>query len=247
MNQKYVILLLIIFAIVTFSVVYTDTSATRQISFRSQDLNLKVNQNAKFENTDVSLSSRNAKINSEAVKIANEKAERVHSQKNKFNNTDAKYENSNVKLNQQYDNGSSQTPSDYSQHQNNPKQKQHYIYKNIDWNTWKSEFVNKILDDSIYIESLDNYKKNTWFYYSFFVTATGRIEDIKIISFALKQEDRKLVKKLIKSYEYDDITVFPANTKKRRVKVEAVMILGDYEKKSNPSDFNENEKVKLPY
>ena len=40
---------------------------------------------------------------------------------------------------------------------------QDMLVKNIDWSTWKSEFINKILDESMSITSLDDYGVGTWF------------------------------------------------------------------------------------
>ena len=50
---------------------------------------------------------------------------------------------------------------------------------------------------------------------------------------------KKELKTFIRSYEYQDITVFPANSKRKTAKVDAVVLLGESEKKSKPSDFND--------
>ena len=120
-----------------------------------------------------------------------------------------------------------------------------YLYKNIDWNTWKSEFVNRILDDSLAIKSLDNYQSGAWFYYSFDVSDTGEISNISIKSVYLSEDDKRRVRRLIQSYQYKDITVFPANSKRKSAKVSAVMMLSTETQHSKPSDFNDFEQVKL--
>lgn len=120
-------------------------------------------------------------------------------------------------------------------------------YQNIDWSTWKSNFVNRFLDDSLYIQSLDLYGIGTWFYYSFNVSDKGAISDIKVFSFYLSQEDKKKITDLIKSYEYQPITVFPANTKRDKAKVKAIVLLGETESKARPSDFNDLERIKIQY
>lgn len=120
-----------------------------------------------------------------------------------------------------------------------------YVYKNIDWNTWKSEFVNKILDDSLTIRELDQYNPGTWLFYSFDVYSDGRIDNISVKSIYLTSEDKQKVVDLIKGYEYQDITVFPANTKRTKANVRAVMILSETTQKSTPGDFNDNEQIKI--
>ena len=120
-----------------------------------------------------------------------------------------------------------------------------YVVKNIDWSTWKSEFINKILDDSMSITSLDDYGVGTWFYYSFVVTSDGAIKNVIVTSPYLSDEDKQRIKNLIKSNEYQDITIFPANSRRVTSKVDAVVMLGNSEKKSNPSDFNDIERIKM--
>ena len=122
-----------------------------------------------------------------------------------------------------------------------------YLERNIDWNTWKSNFINRILDDSVYISALDEYGLGAWFYYSFDVHSDGSISNIKVYSWYLNAEDKEKVVKLIKSYAYKPITKFPLHTKKKNVKVDAAVLLGSTEKRANPSDFNENERVKIKY
>ncbi len=50
---------------------------------------------------------------------------------------------------------------------------------------------------------------------------------------------------MIKDYEYQDITIFPSNSKRQTANVNAIVLLGDTEKKTKPSDFNDFEKVKI--
>ena len=125
------------------------------------------------------------------------------------------------------------------------QQKSRYQYKNIDWNTWRSEFVNKILDDSLTIRSLDTYGQGAWFFYSFDVSSEGKISNITIKSMYLKDEDKKRVAQLIQSYQYKEITVFPANTNRKSARVSAVMMLSNETKHSSPNDFNDFEQIRL--
>lgn len=122
-----------------------------------------------------------------------------------------------------------------------------YKYQNIDWSTWKSNFVNRILDDSMYISSLDYYGLGTWFYYSFYVTDTGEIKDVNIFSLYLKNEDKKQIRQLIRSYAHQPITIFPKDSKRKKAKIKAIMLLGDTETKSNASNFRDIEKIKIQY
>ena len=95
------------------------------------------------------------------------------------------------------------------------------------------------------ITSLDDYGVGTWFYYSFVVTSDGAIKNVIVTSPYLSDEDKQRIKNLIKSNEYQDITIFPANSRRVTSKVDAVVMLGNSEKKSNPSDFNDIERIKM--
>ncbi len=137
--------------------------------------------------------------------------------------------------------------NDFRRENNIPDVQDRYMEKNIDWNTWKSNFINRILDDSVYIKALDEYGLGAWFYYSFNVNSDGSIVNIKVISIYLTSEDKQKIIKLIKSYAHKPITTFPPHTKKKTVKVNAAILLGHEEKRSRPSDFNENEKIRIKY
>lgn len=122
-----------------------------------------------------------------------------------------------------------------------------YKYQNIDWGTWKSNFVNRILDDSLYIKSLDNYGVGTWFYYSFNVTDKGEIKDVTVFSLYLSDDDKKQIRNMIRRYAHKPITIFPKDSKRKQAKVKAIMLLGDSESKSNASNFRDVEKIKIQY
>lgn len=122
-----------------------------------------------------------------------------------------------------------------------------YKYQDIDWSTWKSNFVNRILDDSMYITSLDLYGLGTWFYYSFNVTDKGEIKDVFVFSLYLNEDDKRAIRDLIRSYAHKPITIFPKDSQRKKAKVKAIMLLGDTESKSNASNFNDIEKIKIKY
>ncbi len=130
-------------------------------------------------------------------------------------------------------------------HKNKTPGQRRYMYQQVDWSTWKSNFVNRILDDSLAIKELDQYGNGAWFYYSFVVDDQGHISNISVSSMYLNPLDKAKVANLIKGYEYDDITLFPPNTKRKTAKVSAVMVLSNETKKSRPSDFQDIEQIKL--
>lgn len=143
----------------------------------------------------------------------------------------------------------SNPPQNFNPIYNNkpPENTEHYYEKDIDWNSWKSNFINKILDDSVYIKALDEYGLGAWFFYSFNVNSDGTINNVKVMSLYLAPEDKEKVIQLIKSYAHKPITRFPLHSKRQTVKVSAAVLLGKEEKRSTPKDFNENEHVRIKY
>lgn len=127
------------------------------------------------------------------------------------------------------------------------RQPDRYRHLAVDWSEWKSNFVNRILDDSMYIKSLDTYGLGTWFYYSFVVTKSGNIRNVTVFSLYLKKEDKEAIRNMIGSYAHQPITEFPPNTRRRTAKVKAIMLLGDTESKSDASNFNDVEKIRIKY
>jgi len=215
-------------------------SNNTQINFGNTNIN---NQDIPAKNKDVSIKSDSNLENSD-VEFSNSDYEYNNQDSSLSNNSNINYKNlDDTKLDEiintanNFDNRSMEQPA--------PQRR--YLYKNIDWNTWKSNFVNQILEDSLSIKELDLYNEGAWFYYSFEVDKNGRISNVIVRSVYLTFEDRQKVAELIKSYQYKDITVFPANTKRTSAKVSAVMMLSDTTKKSSPKDFNDYEKIKLSF
>lgn len=202
---------------------------------KNEDID-SLNKEFKMNNSDFTISNNETKtnfasINNKNIKYKNKKVEDKNVLQNNIkkvlesNNTTMVLKNSN-----QY-----------------KKEFEKYRYKNINWGLWKSRFVNKILDDSMYIRSLDNYGLGTWFYYSFKVSNTGEIFDITIFSLYLNSEDRLKIRELIESYSGRSITIFPEGSKRKEVLVKAIMLLGDNEQKANSSNFGDTERVKIRY
>lgn len=274
--QKWLITsgIIVFVAVTVFVLAVDDSSQRKKVQFTNQSLvlnnentdvkNEKVNVNlggTKLENKDISASNKSINIKSNNTNFDNVSGNYSNQQTN-YSNSDESFKSQDTKFNRQlndYENQKSKIKSIENSFKNKsvkassdnfePVKRNRYIVKDIDWNTWKSNFINQIIDDSMYIKSLDNYDVGSWFYYSFNVDKYGRISDITVKSMYLSSIDKDRIRKLIKSYEYKDITVFPANTRKTTAKVDAVVMLGNSEKKARPSDFNENEQVKIqmPY
>lgn len=261
-KKNLVIVGIILFFLLTIIAMSMDVSQRKKVSFINQSLSLN-NENANIENKRANVNTAKSKIstNNTGVNIqgANVKSTSTDIGFESFDNQKTGYSNQLLKNDSQgnyynsfddFKNRKQRLENARSQINNasprlNNQNVSRYIVKNIDWSTWKSQFINKILDDSVYITSLDDYGVGAWFYYSFIVTSDGAIKDLTVRSPYISDIDKQRVMNLIKSYEYTDITVFPANSRRVTAKVDAVVMLGNSEKKSKPSDFNDVERIKM--
>lgn len=261
-KKSLVIVGIILFFLLTIIAMSMDVSQRKKVSFINQSLSLN-NENANIENKRANVNTAKSKIstNNTGVNIqgANVKStstdigfESLDNQKTGYSNQQLKNDSQGNYYNSfdDFKNRKQRLEDARSQINNasprlNNQNVSRYIVKNIDWSTWKSQFINKILDDSVYITSLDDYGVGAWFYYSFIVTSDGAIKDLTVRSPYISNIDKQRVMNLIKSYEYTDITVFPANSRRVTAKVDAVVMLGNSEKKSKPSDFNDVERIKM--
>lgn len=261
-KKNLVIVGIILFFLLTIIAMSMDVSQRKKVSFINQSLSLN-NENANIENKRANVNTAKSKIstNNTGVNIqgANVKSTSTDIGFESFDNQKTGYSNQQLKNDSQgnyynsfddFKNRKQRLEDARSQINNasprlNNQNVSRYIVKNIDWSTWKSQFINKILDDSVYITSLDDYGVGAWFYYSFIVTSDGAIKDLTVRSPYISNIDKQRVMNLIKSYEYTDITVFPANSRRVTAKVDAVVMLGNSEKKSKPSDFNDVERIKM--
>lgn len=261
-KKNLVIVGIILFFLLTIIAMSMDVSQRKKVSFINQSLSLN-NENANIENKRANVNTAKSKIstNNTGVNIqgANVKSTSTDIGFESFDNQKTGYSNQQLKNDSQgnyynsfddFKNRKQRLENARSQINNasprlNNQNVSRYIVKNIDWSTWKSQFINKILDDSVYITSLDDYGVGAWFYYSFIVTSDGAIKDLTVRSPYISDIDKQRVMNLIKSYEYTDITVFPANSRRVTAKVDAVVMLGNSEKKSKPSDFNDVERIKM--
>lgn len=266
---------IVLFVLLTIIAMSMDVSQRKKVSFINQSLSLNnenanienksanVNStNSKFSNKNLSTSNTGVNLQGTGMKLSDSKvkSERTDIDFEPFDNQNTSYSSQNTSRNgqsnyyknfddfknrkQRLENARNQL-NNTSTRTNNQRTSARYVVKNIDWNTWKSEFINKILDDSVSITSLDDYGIGTWFYYSFIVTSDGAIRDITVRSPYLSNIDKQRVENLIRSNEYQDITIFPANSRRVTAKVDAVVMLGNSEKKSKPSDFNDIERIKM--
>ncbi len=261
-KKNLVIVGIILFFLLTIIAMSMDVSQRKKVSFINQSLSLN-NENANIESKRANVNTAKSKIstNNTGVNIqgANVKSTSTDIGFESFDNQKTGYSNQQLKNDSQgnyynsfddFKNRKQRLEDARSQINNasprlNNQNVSRYIVKNIDWSTWKSQFINKILDDSVYITSLDDYGVGAWFYYSFIVTSDGAIKDLTVRSPYISDIDKQRVMNLIKSYEYTDITVFPANSRRVTAKVDAVVMLGNSEKKSKPSDFNDVERIKM--
>ncbi len=219
-------------------------------NFSSQNSDLK-NQNAnfqnnKFNNQSSNLNNRNSDFDNQNINYNRQKNRynnnNINNQDSKFDRQLANYERQQNKL-KNIENSLKNRNINSQRTRSNPQSR--YLVKNIDWSTWKSNFVNKIVEDSVNIKELDDYGIGSWFYYSFDVDSSGRIYNVKVSSPYILANDKIKIANLIKSYAYTDITIFPANTKRTTANISAIVLLGETEKKSKPSDFNDMEKIKI--
>ncbi len=223
-------------------------------NFNADNTNVNINNSGNFNNINGNFNN-NGEFNNINGNFNN--AGTFENQNTNFNNIGGNYNNNGNIRNQNsnygnYNNINSQSNNvaqydvgfGNQDYRSNPNR---YKYQDIDWSVWKSNFVNRILDDSMYIKSLDLYGVGTWFYYSFNVTDAGEIKDVTVFSFYLSEKDKKQIRDLIRSYAHQPITIFPKDSKRKKAKVKAIMLLGDTESKSDASNFNDIEKIKIKY
>lgn len=265
MNKVGWLVCAIVFVFVTTFVLSLENQPLKRVQFSNRDINLGHEATA-ITNDKSSVNVNLANTNLDSTNISTTNANVDINSSGSASNYDVSFDNSNVDYNSQSSSFSSQRNITYDnlddshldialeqarnieQERRTPRQREpRYMYKNIDWSTWQSNFVNQILEDSISIHELDNYSEGSWFSYSFDVDDSGRISNISVFSMFLTPEDKDRIVALIKSYQYKDITIFPANTRRTKAKVSAIMMLSDSTKKANPSDFSDTERIKIKY
>src|SRR5574344_286827 len=239
MSKISIISVILVFILVTIVVLSSDTTGVKKVQFNNQNLSMN-NENPDMTNSNnVSVNLDKSKLANTGVNTSNKSislqpTNTDYSTQN-ISNSPFSFSNSKNNINLQ----------NYENQQTNTQDK--YYYENVDWIVWKSHFVNKIIDDSMYIHTLDDYPYGSQFYYSFYVDNRGNIYNINVVSNDLRQDDIQKITNLIKNYAHTSITSFPYNTRRPNIMVDAVVKLGSEEVKSSPSDFNDKEKVKVHY
>ena len=233
------ILLICVLAGITFLGLNSDTHIEK-INIHNQNFKVR-NENAAVQNSNVDIDFKKTGFTNSDVNYSDKKVS--------LNSTNSHVLNNSVNFDNSGNVNASQTAfnSKNISNQNRPPKKNRYMYENISWNEWKSNFINQILDDMEKIPSINNYGLGSWFYYSFDVMADGTIRNMRIFSFYLNNHDRLEIMKLIKSYEHEDIVKFPQNSKRKKAKIDAVVVLSTEETKSKPEDFHDHERVKIKY
>lgn len=233
---KYIIIsLILIFITVTILIFNTDTPTGKPVTFSAKNFNITNKNNLQIE--DVKTNTNSVNINNK--NIVNEKNISFKSAYPYKGNEDTK----NVEKN-------NFTPHNWNYNQNENKNSNNNESDNdysltISWNQWRSNIVNKILDDSYSIQELNKYPSGTWFYYSFNVDREGNIFNINVISFTMEPQDIQLVTDLIKSYTHAPLIVFPKNSKRNKVSVRAVCLFDNQTQATQSSDFHDLERLKF--
>ena len=109
----------------------------------------------------------------------------------------------------------------------------------VNWNIWKSNFTNEILEKCDIAINLSKKKKGDFFYFSFDVTDEGEIKNVIVI--LLSEPDKTNFTNFIKSYAHSRFTDFPANTRRKSANIRAYMTFDDYDKGTTERDFNDME------
>jgi len=246
MNYKIAIILIVFFIFSTIVVYFSDTSQNKPVIITTQSMqirytgsdNIKVS-NASSINTKNTIKVTNKTVNVNKTKVNANLSDNIKNiefdskplaieNNNVFSDTDIKYEN------RKPEKIAHKPPEDMKQE-----------YKNLNWNEWRSDFLNRILDDTDTIESLNEYPTGTSISFSFNVTNTGEIKDINIFAPQLKQDDRLAFRMLLMKYAKQDITVFPQSSERKQVNVRSILILDNSERRARPEDFFDGERVKI--
>jgi len=235
------ILLIFVLTGITLLGLNSDTRI-KKISIHSQNFEVR-NENASVQNSNVDIVIDKTGISHRDVNYSDKKVS-LNSKNTDFANNSVNFKNTGGMNNSNADFNNKNISGQKVKQQS---KKDRYIYENISWNEWKSNFINQVLEDMEYIPTLNNYGIGSWFYYSFDVMADGTIRNMKIFSFYLNNHDRLEIMKLIKRYEHQQIVKFPQNSKRKKAKIDAVVVLSTEETKSSPEDFHDHERVKIKY
>ena len=255
MKKRTIGAIIIVFIFISCFVL-SEHSEMRVVKFRNQKIAIS-QENANIENKSVEIKHKESKIANQDIETSNTQTRINNTNITSSNEHNFSYQNTTYQNSSEYSYNKSRyketnitfNPNDKSFESSNYKMSEpsRYRYEGIDWGTWKSNFINQFLDDSLLISSLDNYSVGNWFYYSFVVTNEGAIKDVKVFSFTLKERDKAQIESLIRSYAYKDITIFPKNSQRKTARVKAIVLLSNTESKANPHSFYDTERIRVEY
>lgn len=230
MRKLIIISCVFIFLVVTAIIFKMDVPSEKAVTFSAKKFNIQnKNTGIKMDDIDAKLSSTNINnknfVNLEDINFKTQ------------NNYKPLRDKPNVK------NPSVKTKK-YVNEQNKNNIDRDYSLT-ISWNQWRSNIVNKILDDSYSIPQLNDYDSGTWFYYSFEVDNEGNINNVKVMSFTLETQDIQAVENLIRSYSHTRLVVFPNHSKRKKVSIRAICLFDKEPEGTESSDFHDLEHVKF--
>ncbi len=112
----------------------------------------------------------------------------------------------------------------------------------IDWNIWRSNIQNRIMDDA----KLPPVPMGTIFKFSFTVDMYGKITNVKSYSTNSKYTPYAIqfISPVIRSYQGQSFLEFPKNSKRTITDVNGAWIISNKAEYSTPNDFNDTERIK---
>ncbi len=244
MSNKSLIIGIVIFLIVSAGFCCVKSPIITRVNFSNQNVTLDNDSNqslqaVSFSNVNSvqnkSLTKNNRAVNANNLSVNTQNKNIIYKNNNSVrtngvvenNGWDAHNSNNNI------NNGvfSTSKPVEVAQKQ-----------RDIDWATWRSNVVNLVLETSYSVRELNKYETMTWFYYKFKVHSDGTITDINVFSLNMYEEDIQLVKRMIKSLEYNPTLNFPRNSHRNVVEVSALYVIDENEQRTNPNNFRDVER-----
>lgn len=255
MRTYIIILAVLMFLTVTISVSKVDVPTRKSVTFSTKGFNIQ-NKNI---NLIVQIKNMYTKLKLTSINDIDLKSTPTNIEYKNINNYNNSQVNDNVRnvdiniQNQNVNNYNSSPVQDNVSNvdpniQNNAQNGVNGEYSlKISWNEWRSNIVNKILNDSYKIPELNKYASGTGFYYSFDVDNEGNINNIIVLSLNMESQDLQLIKMLIQSYSHTQLVVFPNNSKRNTIRVDAICLFDDETQEATSSDFHDIEKVDVKY
>ena len=117
-------------------------------------------------------------------------------------------------------------------------------YKNetLAWNIWRSTLQNRIMDDS---DGDGHY--GTVFLFSFNVSKSGTISNLKITCTDRENKSVNQIRKAILNLGGQPVLNFPKGTNRKNVQFVGGFMLGSYAQYSTPADYSDFERIRVQY